>query len=418
MHRVRIVLTALWLLAFSSSITLAQRGGSPLTDNQPAPGVEFDGLVPSTRLALLEGLPILLKLKSGLLIRDASLETLQFDPRLHGLKFVKYRLDTGRVVTAKAVDISALRIARENYRLRYYPPNQQLYLVNQDLAMNAAASRLSEKNAKPMELLDDDEQAAATEEHRGFLRDAIKKLSGPFRIEETKTTLILTDVSPALIRPLGVYADQLNDQLAELFGIPVGDSIWRGKAIIAAFSTPAGFAEFEVKVFDNPNHGGTTGVRSGDQRFVQTMVITEINTGVLRGIGWGYSLGFAHRLHSDLNDSSVWMRMGIASLLGSLTTNDTRRLQSQRVSVADRLKQQPSLRGVLNATRIDQALWPMCGQLVHSLMVKDTTAMGQLFRDLKLGVSLDDALVQNFGVTPEQFAAQFGQSLGVAGVVP
>ncbi len=410
-------LIAIIAIVMNPAFALAQRSGAT-NDNQPGAGVEFDGLVPSARLGLLEGAPMLIKMKSGLLIRDATLESLQFDPRSHGLKFLKYRLGTGRVATAKASDISALRIARENYRLRYYPPNQQLYLVNDDLAMSEATKRLAENKAKPMELLDDDEQAAATQEHRQFLQDAAKKLGGNFRVEETKTTLILTDVQPALVKPLGVYADQLNEQLNKLFDIPSGDSIWRGKAILAAFATPGGFAEFEVKVFDNPNHGGVTGVRSGEKRFVQTMFIKEINTGVLRGIGWGYSLGFASRLHSDWNDSSTWMRMGIASVLGAMTTGDAKRLQSQRSEVAERLKRNPSLVGILSATRIDQALWPICGQLVHFLMSQDTTAMGQLFRDLKLGVSFDDALLQNFGMTPEQLASQFGQSLGAPGVTP
>ena len=103
---------------------------------------------------------------------------------------------------------------------------------------------------------------------------AIRRLPLPSpstrRIEETQSTLIFTDYPPVATVELRTFVDKLNLQLNHLFGIPSGDSVWRGKAILAVFSSTARFGAFEETVMNNPNHAGRGGVRSSEVRFLQT----------------------------------------------------------------------------------------------------------------------------------------------------
>lgn len=392
-------------------------------DNVPPKGVVLDGLVQNKELAPLVGMPVFLRMKSGLSIGKARLAALQFDRRGHGLKFLKYELESGRVVTVKAVDLYSIHIGVRGsfarYHLRYFAPQKQLFLIHSKDADTVAANRLAANNRSLRVLLEEDEQKEATTEHKKFLEEAAEKLQrdGPFHVVETQSTLIFTDHPEASVRGLASYVDALNLQLNQLFGIPEGDSIWRGKAVLAVFSTKRKFAAFEERVMNNPNHAGRPGVRSGRTRFLQTAIATELTPAFARGICWGYSLGFAARLHSD-SKSTPWLQMGIANLVQYAVVPNARMEKTQRDRVVSDLRRNGSMLGLIEATKLDQSRWPMSGQLVRFLVAKDTLAFGQFYRDTKLGIGIEEAILQNYGVSIDQLAAGFGNSLGVANLTP
>ncbi len=387
--------------------------------NQPPAGIQFDGLVSAEELETLAGQPVAIKLRSGRLIAKVALDSLQFDRKHNGLKFLKYRSETGRTSTVKVEDIYMFWVGRQRFHLRYFPPTQQLFVINAAAADEQAESRLAAQGKQIRERADDQEQAEATAEHLAFLQGAATTLKdvGQFHVVETESTLLFTDYPPAATAGLRIFVDKLNEQLNQMFGLPQGDSIWRGKAILAVFSTPARFAAFEEQVMNNPNHGGRAGVRGGDKRFMQTAIARKLDNNVARGLSWGYSLGFAGRLHSGAN-LVPWMNMGIANAVQFAIVPDRRRQSSQRSSVTRQLKNSGSMLGLMTATRLDQERWPMAGQLVQFLVQSDPVAFSQMFRDVKLGVSMEEALQQNFGLTEEALAARFGQSLGVPGLQP
>ncbi|MCA9138290.1 MAG: hypothetical protein KDB00_16070 [Planctomycetales bacterium] len=394
-------------------------GTTHAASNEPPSDIRFDGLAGAETLEAMVGKPMAIKLQSGRFIVKVTLDELQFDRKQNGLKFIKYKSETGRASTIKASDVYRFWIGDQRFHLRYFPPTQQLFVINTSQANALAESRLSGMGQQIREQLDDDEQAKATAEHKQFLEDAVKKLKnvGEFRIEETESALILTDYPPTATTGLRTFVDNLNIRLNQMFGIPKGDSVWRGKPIVAVFSTPARFGAFEETVMNNPNHGGAAGVRSGPMRFMQTAIAKNLDSNVARGLSWGYSLGYAQRLHSTAR-GVPWMNMGIANTVQFEIVPDRNRQSSQRSNVIRQIKNAGSLLGLFDATKLDQERWPMSGQLVQFLIKTDAVAFGQMFRDVKLGVPADEALEQNFGVTKEQMADRFGKSLGIAGVSP
>ncbi|MCS7467124.1 hypothetical protein NZK35_10770 [Stieleria sp. ICT_E10.1] len=387
--------------------------------NQPPAGIRFDGLVSADELETLVDKPLAIKLRSGRFIVKVVLDELQFDRKQNGLKFVKYRSETGRTSTVRVDDIYLFWVGPQRFRLRYFPPTRQLFMINAAAADAAAESRLAAQGKQIREQADEEAQAEATAEHLRFLEAAAKTLSsvGQFHVEETESTLLFTDYPPAATAGLRTFVDKLNRQLNQMFGLPQSDSIWRGKAILAVFSTPARFAAFEEQVMNNPNHGGRAGVRGGAKRFLQTAIAKNLDGNVARGLSWGYSLGFAGRLHSDAN-TVPWMNMGIANAVQFAIIPDRKRQSTQRSNVTRQLRNSGSMLGLLGATKLDQERWPMCGQLVQFLVQSDPIAFSQMFRDVKLGVPMEETLQQNFGMDEATLAARFGQSLGVPGLRP
>ena len=110
------------------------------------------------------------------------------------------------------------------------------------------------------------------------------------------------------------------------------------------------------------------------------------------------------------------MNMGIANAMQSMIAPNPRAERAQRDRVTQNLRRNSSLLGLLKATRLDQDRWPICGEIVKFLIAQDSVAFGQMFRDAKMGLSIEDALMQNFGLTLDELAGRFGRSLGVANV--
>ena len=387
--------------------------------NEPPEDIRFDGLVSREELIRLIGQPLAIKLNNGRLIAKVSLHELQFDRSKHGLRFLKYQEETGRPTSIKVTDLYAFWIGDQRYQLRYFPPTKQLFVVNTKVADALAESRLAASGKKLRDRLSEDEQKAATEEHKRFLQDAAKKLKSvaTFFVDESETTLLFTDYPPAAMGGVKNYVDGLNQQLNQMFGVPRGDSVWRGKPIVAVFSSPSRFGAFEEKVMNNPNHNGLASVRSGPKRFLQTSIAKRFGPNDARALAWGYSLGFAQRLHSD-HRSVPWMNMGIANVVQFAIVPDKKRQSSQRKQVATQIGRAQSLLGLLSATRLEQERRPLSGEVVRFLLSSDPIAFSQMFRDVKLGVPVDDALQQNFAIGKEQLAIRFGRSMGIAGVAP
>ena len=112
------------------------------------------------------------------------------------------------------------------------------------------------------------------------------------------------------------------------------------------------------------------------------------------------------------------MNMGIANAIQFSIVPDQKRQSTQRSNVIRQIKNAGSPLGLLDATKLDQDRWPICGQLVKFLVNSDPIAFSQMFRDVKLGVPTEEALQQNFAATKTELAARFGNSLGLNGLKP
>jgi hypothetical protein len=82
-------------------------------------------------------------------------------------------------------------------------------------------------------------------------------------------------------------------------------------------------------------------------------------------------------------------------------------------------KRKPKIKTTdVEATVLDDEFESLAKLVVIHLIETDPNAFSQFFEDLKLGHSGTDALMMNYGATPEAFAADFGNKMGVPNLTP
>lgn len=389
------------------------------TDNVPNGNAYFDGLVSMIALRELGDAKLSLTLRSGATIDHAKLISLVFDSRHHGVKYLRYRTHAGQTRTTKPIDIYSLEFNGKPYHFRYWRPDGQLFLVNTEVELEAAAVRLAEFRSGIRSLVEHADQKAATLRSRKFLTEATGLLAsaGKFQIVESKSALVFTDLPNPVAVEIGEKLDHLDQVLNEVFGVPVGRSIWYSKPIVAVFTSTSLLAGFEERVMNNPNHGGKGSVRRMEERWLQTVTTKNLDETFVRALCWGYSLGYCQLLHSDFN-RYPWINAGIANTVPNLLLPDSLIARDRRAHNIKHLKRHQSLVGIITATRLDDSVKPLCGGVVSFLHQIDPLAFSQLFRDLKLGIEPGRALRNSYGITQEELASRFGRSLRVTGVVP
>src|SRR5204863_2043789 len=127
----------------------------------------------------------------------------------------------------------------------------------------------------------------------------------------------VSDLPPAETRKWAALLDKMYLRLAEVFAVPNGENIWRGKAIVFVFANRSNYAHFERTMFGN-NPGSAVGLcheksdgqvvisffRSDDeQQFSHVLVHESVH-------------GFIHRFRTPVQVPS-WVNEGLAESIAT-----------------------------------------------------------------------------------------------------
>src|SRR5579859_4537213 len=104
------------------------------------------------------------------------------------------------------------------------------------LGLIVTASRVGAAIAQPWPDLTDAQQKAAIAELKNFSQDARDSLGVNLSAFETKYFIFCSDLSPKEAQQWASLLDRMYDRLSEMFAVPTGKNIWRGKALIFVFS--------------------------------------------------------------------------------------------------------------------------------------------------------------------------------------
>jgi len=203
------------------------------------------------------------------------------------------------------------------------------------------------------------------------------------------------------------------------FGIPINETVLPGKAVIAFFGQREAYAAFEKDVMKNPTYGTSTGmVHFSGQRFVYAGVDKSLDISSVRSIGWAIAGGYTNRFYSNVT-LPTWFAAGLpGALADTVLPRDEKSLRHGKESIASSIRRSGSLNAILDATNIDGEREPLAKLLVQFLIARDSVAATQYVRDLKSGQEPAVALQNNFGLTHETLAMEFGRALGVPNVRP
>ncbi len=160
---------------------------------------------------------------------------------------------------------------------------------------------------------------------QAYARQAADTLKRPLRAQETQYFLFYSDLPPAEAAKWGGLLDRMYDRLAELFAVPRGENIWRGKCLIFVFTQANDYRSYEQQIEDT-DAGKSVGMtnaygdgivhiafyrQDNELNFAHVLVHESVH-------------GFIHRYRSPVHITS-WVNEGLAETIASDLVPDPRR---------------------------------------------------------------------------------------------
>ena len=384
-----------------------------------AKGQAIDGLVMPDQFPNLGGKPIEIQIvgqKGPMFGEFVKVVTQKKTGQLIQIEFKSERQQ--RIV--KPTQVISLKVDKRPHSLRLHVPTGQYLLIDEMEARIKADARLKEKDAKWTELQDEiafDAASAKALVVAEQIKDSISDASVQLLVGET--AILLTDFDKKSCQALLKTADQVIPNLNKMFGVNANDgSLMNGKVVLGAFRARELFGKLETSTFKNPNYGtypviyheqdGILVVNTNDARSVDHLIWQMC---------WGFSGGYANRARTSL-DFPVWLRVAIQQSISDALVPSVTELPVDRRRVADFLKKSGSLNGLLIADRIEGDSHVVAKLLANYMMKKSSIAFQQFITDVKLGVAMENAIKNAFGLELPILIAGFGNEFGVPNLTP
>jgi len=258
-----------------------------------------------------------------------------------------------------------------------------------------------------------------------YKRDYVDKVQALFRdqafqLNETQYFLFYSNISPDQAEGVVADLDRMYVELGKLFGLLKETNIWRGKCVVLAFAEKSEFERCEVEVMGRPPNPTAQGLchpfedgkvvvtcyRGSDPNFFRSMLVHETTH------------GFVHLYRSNAGVPS-WINEGLADWVANLVVSESTVVPRRQRDALAKARAMGSMGGMFNAQgNIDVWQYGLASGLTEFLIQTNLQAYGGLITLVKEGVTWQDALRELYGVTPEELAAEYGRSNGLAGLQP
>ena len=261
-----------------------------------------------------------------------------------------------------------------------------------------------------------EEMAAAVAKLKQFANDTQKKMNVPLASYETQYFLFCTDLPQAEANKWAGLLDRMYARLAELFAVPKGENLWRGKGLVFVFSRDEDYLKFEVKMHATVA-AGTAGMchafGNGDVHIAFYRQPNDLDFAHV--LVHESTHGFLHRYRSPV-DIPSWANEGLAEVVATeLVPRPGLTMSSTADAKAD-LQSRKTLDKFFEADHIVAWQYPVARTLSEFMIRQSKKGYVDFINGIKDGMRWDEALKQKYGVTPEQLVNAYGLSMGVQGL--
>lgn len=310
----------------------------------------------------------------------------------------------------------------KTYRFQYIPSLKAAVIEDTEKRTEAVRDKLAMSDHLLWKDARKEDQETYVKEHKEFLLKVGQHFSSlKMNFYETSYFLFYTDMPARQVAPYLIQLDKMNELLGKAFGFPPGHNIWRGKAVIVAFTSEAAFLEFERKFYDRIDapgkymglahcHGDGVVVvscyRGDDPNFFGSLLVHET------------SHGYMHRYRSTAHIPS-WVNEGIADWIAMLVVPTCKETQTRQKQAALQLRQTRTLGGqFFQAEHIENWQYGAASAMIQ-LMIKASPEQFKLFfNGIKDGLTWQDSLQRAYGLTAAQLSQAYGQSIGIPLLAP
>ena len=99
------------------------------------------------------------------------------------------------------------------------------------------------RGVEPWPELSAAEHAAEVESLKAYV-EQVRGVFPDLKVAETHEFIVASDIPPAELRPFLASLDTMHDLLCDLYGIPRGEPVCKGKCLVIAFRDVAAFKAF------------------------------------------------------------------------------------------------------------------------------------------------------------------------------
>jgi hypothetical protein len=258
-----------------------------------------------------------------------------------------------------------------------------------------------------------EEQQAAIEKLKEFANETQRKLNVKLQPFETQYFLFATDIQPNDAQKWAGLLDKMYAQLADMFAMPKGENIWRGKALVFVFSREEDYLKFEMKMHATMA-AGTAGMchayGSGDVHIAFYRQPNDLDFAHV--LVHESTHGFLHRYRSPETIPS-WANEGLAEYVASkLVPRPGLNMSAAADAKAD-LQSRRSLENLFQVEHIVAWQYPVARTLTEFMIKQSAKGYPEFINGIKDGLRWDESLKQKYGVSPDQLVHAYGMSMGV-----
>jgi hypothetical protein len=280
---------------------------------------------------------------------------------------------------------------------------------------SSAALGAESPNAWPT--LNQAEQNAAIAQLKDYAQQTQSHLNIPLRSFETQYFLFCTGLSQHEADQWAGLLDRMYGKMAEMFAVPPGKNIWRGKALIFIFTRSEDYQRYE-KDMAHTDARNTAGMchafRDGAVKiafFRQTDELEFAHVLVHES-----THGFIHRYRSPVPVPS-WANEGLAETVASDLVPQKGHILAVRNDARDQIQsRQNHLGNFFKTDHIEAWQYPVAQMLCTFMIQASAPNYVAFINGIKDGLTVDQSLSECFQAPRERLVAVFGQWIGVRGL--
>ena len=283
----------------------------------------------------------------------------------------------------------------------------------------ASRERMQARGVEPWPPLSAEEHATQVTELEGFVAE-VQELFPALAISRTHEFLVASDIPPAQLAPFTARLDAMHDFLCDLYGIPRGEPVWKGKCLVVAFVREDDFVAFETR-FMKVATGGAHGLchQRSDGRVLMACHRGDDPSAFAHMLVHETSHGFNHRWMSP-QPLPNWLNEGIAEWVGTQVVPHCRQVPMKEARAAAFMKTGGSVGADFFSTdpdhHIDALQYGIASGLVKFLVARDRRKFAAFVRGIKEGMTAADSLRASFDATQEELVRSYGRAVGVPGL--
>ena len=278
-------------------------------------------------------------------------------------------------------------------------------------------ARMQAGGVRPWPTLSAAEHAAEVENLKTFVA-AVKEAFPNLQVTETHEFIVATDIPAGQMAPYVASLDAMHDFLCDLYGIPRGEPVWKGKCLVVAFLHEQDFQAFEAR-FMKVRMQGAHGLchQSSDGRVIMACYRGDDAPAFAHMLVHETSHGFNHRWMSPERLPN-WLNEGIAEWVGTKVVPGSNQVPLKEAQALDFMQRTGTLGSeFLTRQNIDTVQYGMASSLVKFL-ARDLKKFATFVQGIKEGAAVEESLQASYKVSLADLIKAYGAAIGVPQLKP